>query len=176
MPYSEASRAIELGAKELDVVLNRNLLHGPGSYRAYKLRTELTALRDAAPAPTVLKLILETSQLNDRDIDTVVEAAYDTGFDFVKTSTGFCGHGARIEDVLQMRLRVETLDEQRPRGRTMHVKASGGIRTLEEATRMLKVGAERLGVSAGIAIVQEASGQGREVNNGAQSVSNGTGY
>jgi len=76
-------------------------------------------------------------------------------FDFVKTSTGFNGHGATEQDVRLMAACCEKLAVGNASGRKMQVKASGGIRTIEDATKMLEAGASRLGTSGGVWIVKE---------------------
>ncbi|KIW07661.1 deoxyribose-phosphate aldolase [Verruconis gallopava] len=158
---AEAQAAVAAGAAELDVVLNRETVQAGTLASAHE---ELKALRSAAPPPVVLKLILETSQLSrDEVIAATVIAGY-AGFDFVKTSTGFCGRGASVEDVLLMN-RVATALSQRDdlgefKGVKMKVKASGGVRSLEDAKKMLDAGAERIGTSGGIRIMKDYLGEG----------------
>lgn len=94
----------------------------------------------------LLKVILETSYLNDTQIVMGCHASMDAGADFVKTSTGFSSAGAQIDDVALMRKTV---------GSKLGVKASGGIHTRDEALAMINAGANRLGVSATIAILSE---------------------
>lgn len=103
----------------------------------------------------VLKLILETSQLNAQQIVAACVIADKAGFEFVKTSTGFNGEGATVENVRLMRACCEVLASPE---RKMKVKASGGIRTLGDAVKMLEAGASRLGCSAGVAIAEEGRG------------------
>lgn len=114
---------------------------------------ELAALRSQAPPPVLLKLILETSQLNYSEIVAGCVLAAAAFFDFVKTSTGFNGPGATVEHVRLMAACCESLASS---GKKMQVKASGGIRTLDDAIKMLEAGASRLGTSAGIWIAKEA--------------------
>lgn len=115
--------------------------------------TELAALRTLCPAPTLLKLILETSALDPAQILAATHLAAAARFDFVKTSTGFAGRGATEADVLLMRAACDVLGQRAARG--MQVKASGGIRSLEGAVAMLRAGAGRLGTSSGVWIMQE---------------------
>ncbi|OCK95727.1 aldolase [Cenococcum geophilum 1.58] len=123
----------------------------PPNYSA--IFTELAALRTLCPAPTLLKLILETSALTPAQILAATHLAAAARFDFVKTSTGFAGRGATEADVLLMRAACDVLGQRAARG--MQVKASGGIRSLEGAVAMLRAGAGRLGTSSGVWIMQE---------------------
>jgi deoxyribose-phosphate aldolase len=152
----ESKQAIALGATELDVVLNRGVLQS-GDYAATFF--ELSSIRSLAPSSSVvLKLILETSALTrDGVIAASVVAGY-AGFDFIKTSTGFLGLGASPELVELMAKVAEVLGKRLGRER-MKVKASGGVRTLGDARSMLEKGAERIGASAGVAIVKEFLGE-----------------
>jgi deoxyribose-phosphate aldolase len=98
-------------------------------------------------AGAIVKVIIETSLLSDEEKVKASLLAKEAGADFVKTSTGFAGGGATVEDVALMRRVV---------GPEMGVKASGGVRTFEEARSMVEAGATRIGASAGIKIVQGA--------------------
>ena len=102
----------------------------------------------------LLKLILETSQLDAHQIVAGTVIAAHASFDYVKTSTGFVGHGAKIEHVKLMVAATKVLGDKGV-GRRMKVKASGGIRTLKDAVDMIEVGASRLGTSGGVWIVKE---------------------
>ena len=102
---------------------------------------------DAANKEALVKGIIESSLLNEDEIVTVSKLAKEAGADFVKTSTGFNGGGATVEAVALMRLTV---------GDDMGVKASGGVRSSEDAMKMIEVGATRIGASSGIAIVNGA--------------------
>lgn len=146
----ETRRAIEQGAEEVDMVLNIGALKS----RDYALveqdihgvvQAAAAASERAGGARVVVKVILETALLTrDEKVmgSTLAKAA---GADFVKTSTGFAGGGATVEDVQLMR---ETV------GPEMGVKASGGVRTKEDAEKMVAAGATRLGASAGVKIVR----------------------
>ncbi|KAF1951717.1 aldolase, partial [Byssothecium circinans] len=132
---------------------------------------ELAALRSLCPSPTLLKLILETSQLTPHQILAASHLAAAANIDFIKTSTGFNGPGASLENVRLMVTAAEYLSTRtegnggspvRSDGKVMQVKASGGIRGLEDARTMLEAGASRLGSSSGVWIMQE----GRKVKDG----------
>ncbi|KAF2763963.1 deoxyribose-phosphate aldolase [Teratosphaeria nubilosa] len=147
----ETKESLDSGAKELDIVLNYEEL----KQRKYaSIFNVLATLRIQAAHPILLKLIIEASQLNREQIIAACCMAAAANFDFVKTSTGFNGHGAREEDVRLMAACCQKLSEA-SRGRKMQVKASGGIRTVEDAVKMLEAGASRLGTSGGVWIVKE---------------------
>ena len=114
---------------------------------------ELATLRLQTPQPVLLKLILETSQLDRVHIIAGCVMAAAANFDFVKTSTGFNGPGATEENVRLMAACCEKLAVD---GKVMRVKAAGGIRTLADAMKMIEAGASRLGTSAGVWIAKEA--------------------
>jgi deoxyribose-phosphate aldolase len=125
---------------------------------------ELASIRSLCPSPVTLKLILETSQLSDRQILAAAHLAAAANFDYIKTSTGFNGPGATLPHVRLMVTAAEYLSSKTPgnkgspvrgNGKLMKVKASGGIRGLEDARAMLEVGAQRLGTSSGVWIMQE---------------------
>ena len=137
----EAEACLLAGADELDVVLNLGWLKA-GNLKA--VTTELRLLREIAP-DAVLKLILETCYLEDAEKKTACHLALDAGWDFVKTSTGFGKGGATLADV---RLMKETVGEH------IQVKASGGIRDLDAALAFIAAGADRLGTSSGLALVE----------------------
>lgn len=125
---------------------------------------ELASIRALCPSPTVIKLILETSQLTDRQILAAAHLAASANLDFIKTSTGFNGPGATLPHVQLMVAAAEYLSTKtrsnggspvRGGGRKMEVKASGGVRSWEDARKMLEAGATRLGTSSGVWIMQE---------------------
>jgi len=140
----EAAKAIEDGASELDMVLNIGALKD-GDLKS--VEADIRAVRRAAAGRIVLKVIIETCLLTDSEKKTACGIAKSAGADFVKTSTGFSSGGATVKDVALMRRIV---------GKEMGVKASGGIKDYATAVAMLKAGASRLGVSAGIAIIEGA--------------------
>jgi len=149
----EVKKALEGGAHELDIVLNYDELKG----RQYaSVFNELATLRLQAPHPMLLKLIIETSQLDRPQIIAACTIAAAANFDFVKTSTGFNGHGAKEEHVQLMAACCEKLAQGSRNGKKMRVKASGGIRTIDDAVKMLQAGASRLGTSGGVWILKEA--------------------
>jgi deoxyribose-phosphate aldolase len=131
--------------------------------------TELASIRSLCPSPVVLKLILETSQLTHPQILAASHLAAAANFDFIKTSTGFNGPGAKLPDVQLMVAAAEYLSTRSKsnggspvRARKMQVKASGGIRSLEDAEKMLEAGATILGTSSGLWIMQEARQKGEK--------------
>ena len=148
--------AIQGGASEIDVVMNvSKFLSGEFAYVAEELASlsgEVSAvamnngLNDA-----VLKVIVETGYLSDKMKRLAVQMVTASGADFVKTSTGFGPSVATTEDVALLR-------EEAPEG--LAVKASGGIRTLEEALDLLNAGASRLGTSGSVEIMREAEDGG----------------
>jgi deoxyribose-phosphate aldolase len=106
---------------------------------------DIAAVREAVPAPVVLKAILETGLLDGEQIEAACRAAEQAGADFVKTSTGYHpAGGATVEAVERMAATV---------GGRLGVKASGGIRTSEDALAMVRAGATRLGVSGSRAVL-----------------------
>ncbi|KAF2488906.1 aldolase, partial [Lophium mytilinum] len=135
----------------------------PGIPNYSAIYTELASLRSLCPAPTTLKLIFETAALTPPQILAAATLAAAANFDFIKTSTGFAGRGATLDDVVLMNAAAAYLSTRQPSGggspvhrRRMQVKASGGVRSLEDAVRMLEAGATRLGTSSGLWIMQEA--------------------
>lgn len=136
----EAKEAVKAGAAEIDMVINIGALKS----KDYRLVfDDIRAVVDASK-PHKVKVIIETSSL-DHDEKVIACALSKTaGAAFVKTSTGFASGGATVEDIMLMRKIV---------GEEMEVKASGGIRTKEDAEAMVKAGANRIGASASIAIV-----------------------
>ncbi len=142
----EAKRAVEMGARELDMVINLGALKS-GDYETVKrdIETVVEAARSKSSEMTV-KVIIETGYLTDEEKVMACKIAKEAGADFVKTSTGFAG-GATVEDVKLMRKTV---------GREMGVKAAGGIRTLKDALAMIEAGADRIGTSSGVFIIEEA--------------------
>lgn len=138
---AETRIALEDGADEIDMVIHVGALKSGDSHY---VEAEIRALKEAV-GDKVLKVIIETSLLTREEKILACQLAVQAGADFVKTSTGFTGHGATVEDVRLMRSTV---------GDRAKVKAAGGIHTREEALAMLEAGADRIGASAGIQIVQ----------------------
>ncbi len=143
----EARRAVEQGAEEIDMVINIGALKS----KDYALvEQDIRGVVQAGARDTVVKVILETSLLTREEKIMACSLAKAADADFVKTSTGFAGGGATVEDIQLMR---ETV------GPEMGVKASGGVRTRDDAEKMVAAGATRLGASAGVKIVRgEADG------------------
>ena len=132
----EAKDAVEMGADEVDMVLNISALKD----KDYKYVLEdIKAVREATKGHT-LKVILECCLLTKEEIVEACKICVEAKVDFVKTSTGFSKWGARVEDVKLMR---ETV------GPEMGVKAAGGVRTHEEMLEMVENGATRIGTSSG---------------------------
>jgi deoxyribose-phosphate aldolase len=140
---AEAEWAVDQGAEEIDMVIHIGALKAGDT--AWVTR-DIAAVVEAAAGRTV-KVIIETCYLSDEEKRTACDCARQAGAHFVKTSTGFGSGGATAEDVALMRGAV---------GDTMKVKASGGIRSYEDAMAMIEAGADRIGASAGIAIVEAA--------------------
>ncbi|KAL8862270.1 MAG: hypothetical protein Q9178_001279 [Gyalolechia marmorata] len=141
---NEASHALSAGASELDMVINYPLLK---QQRYAEVYADVAAVRMAAPHPVILKVILETAQLTRSEIVAGCKVSEAAKADFVKTSTGFGGQGATVENVRLMKSLI---------GSHMKVKASGGVRTVNDCISMMKAGAERIGTSNGVWIMEEA--------------------
>lgn len=141
---AEAARAVEDGAEEVDMVINIALAR---EERFDEVREDIAAVRRAVPAPTVLKVIIESAALDDAQIVASCRAAEEAGADFVKTSTGF--HPAGGASVHAVELMAATV------GGRLGVKASGGIRTAAAAQGMVAAGATRLGLSSSASILGE---------------------
>ncbi|MED4794747.1 deoxyribose-phosphate aldolase [Priestia megaterium] len=138
----ETTNAIENGADEVDMVINIGALKD----KNYDLvQSDIQAVVDAAKGKALVKVIIETSLLTDEEKAKVSELAVKAGADFVKTSTGFSTGGATVEDVALMRQTV---------GPDVGVKASGGVRGLEDAKAMIEAGATRIGASSGVSIAK----------------------
>ncbi|EFR02576.1 deoxyribose-phosphate aldolase 2 [Nannizzia gypsea CBS 118893] len=150
---AEARTAMEKGATELDIVINYPFLkHGRFSDAFQAIIMIRTASKQRLPE-VKLKVILETSQLSRDDIIAGCVLACAGGARFVKTSTGFKGAGATVENVALMRAVVDSCSNG-----DVEVKASGGIRTADDCIKMIQAGATRIGASAGVQIVKEALG------------------
>ena len=144
----EARRAIRDGATEVDMVINVGALKSGRDDLVYRdIRAVVEAAMDGG---AICKVILETALLTDEEKTRGCQAARRARADFVKTSTGFGPGGATADDVALMSRAVS--------GTKMGVKASGGIRNLEDAEQMIRAGATRIGASAGVRIVKESQG------------------
>lgn len=144
MKAAEAAESVARGADEVDMVIDLGLLKAG---RVDLTQAEIAAVRAAAPAPTVLKVIIESAALSDDEIVAACRAAEAAGADFVKTSTGF--HPAGGASVHAVELMARTVA-----GR-LGVKASGGIRDWPTAVAMIEAGATRLGLSGTAAVLAE---------------------
>ncbi|WP_181038765.1 deoxyribose-phosphate aldolase [Arthrobacter sp. Y81] len=143
----EARGAVLDGADEVDMVIN---IAAARANDKGALVDDIRAVAEAVHASdAILKVIIETALLSDSQKVLACEAAVAAGADFVKTSTGFNGGGATVEDVALMRRTV---------GSDVGVKASGGVRSLADAQAMIAAGATRIGASSGIAIVKGEQG------------------
>lgn len=141
----EAKTALAEGATELDVVMNISRFK---SMAYLSVREELKQIADLAhERNAILKVIIETAYLDSFDLYTACEICAEAGADFVKTSTGFAPQGADLEVVRKMR---SILPQQ------VKIKASGGIKTREQAWAMIEAGAARIGTSSGVSMMNEA--------------------
>ncbi|MDQ0757121.1 deoxyribose-phosphate aldolase [Arthrobacter sp. B3I4] len=143
----EARGAVLDGADEIDMVIN---IAAARAQDKGALIDDISAVAETVHAgEAILKVIIETALLDDAQKVLACEAAVEAGADYVKTSTGFNGGGATVEDVTLMRRTV---------GPRLGVKASGGVRSLADAQAMIAAGATRIGASSGIAIVKGEQG------------------
>jgi len=142
----EAVKAVESGAEELDMVISLSALKS-GDYEA--VRRDVAAVVDVKrlSKEIVVKVIIETACLTKEEKVIACRLVKEAGADFVKTSTGFFGKGASVEDVRLMRQTV---------GTDFGVKAAGGVRTYADAVAMIEAGANRIGTSTAIAIIEGA--------------------
>ncbi len=147
---AEALAAIRDGAHEIDMVMNVGALKGGEKDPVYSdIRALVQASSDRG---AIVKVIIETALLTDEEKVLACKLAQQAGAAFVKTSTGFAKSGATAADVHLMRRAV---------GPSMGVKASGGIRTLEDVRTMVAAGATRIGASASVGIIEAtAAAQG----------------
>lgn len=137
----ETENAIKNGASEIDMVINIGALK---DQRYDEVQKDIEGVIAAANGKTV-KVIIETVLLTDEEKVKACELAEKAGATFVKTSTGFAGGGATPEDVKLMKDTV---------GNRLEVKASGGVRSLEDFEKMIEAGATRIGASAGVQIIE----------------------
>jgi deoxyribose-phosphate aldolase len=139
----EAEEAIKNGAHEVDMVINVGALK---SGQLDIVEQDIKAVAAACKDKALLKVIIETCLLTDEEKVTVCQLAKKAEADYVKTSTGFSTGGATVEDIKLMRKTV---------GPAMGVKASGGVRDLDTALKMIEAGATRIGASASVNIVND---------------------
>lgn len=138
----ETTDAINNGAGEIDMVLNVGALK---SQNMDLVKRDIESVVNAAKGKAIVKVILETCLLTKEEIKVASKLSKEAGADFVKTSTGFSTGGATVEDVALMREVV---------GPDLGVKASGGVRSLEDVQKMIEAGATRIGASSGVLIAQ----------------------
>lgn len=144
----EAKNAVDLGADELDMVINIGALKS-GDLKW--VEEDIRAVRNASRSRTVLKVIIETNLLTEEEKVLACEISKKAGADFVKTSTGFLGGGATVEDIALMRRVV---------GPGMGVKASGLVRDYNKAIALISAGANRLGCGSSVSIMEGQAAAG----------------
>ncbi|MFD2630873.1 deoxyribose-phosphate aldolase [Oceanobacillus kapialis] len=142
----ETRQAISDGATEVDMVINVGELKARNDGQVEK---DIAAVVEEAKGKALTKVIIETSLLTEEEKIRACQLAKAAGADYVKTSTGFSGGGASVEDIKLMR---ETV------GPEMGVKASGGVRDLASTESMIEAGATRIGASAGVDIIKGNAG------------------
>ncbi len=143
----ETVDAIKNGATEIDMVINIAAVKGKDDQKVEK---DIRAVVEASKDKALVKVIIETSLLTDEEKVRACKLAVHAGADFVKTSTGFSSGGATVDDIVLMRKTV---------GEEVGVKASGGIRSFQDAEKMMAAGATRIGASSGVAIVNGKQGK-----------------
>ena len=146
---AEAALSIEQGADEIDMVID---IGAAKAGRFDDVQADIAAVRASIPAPKILKVIIESAALTDDEIVGVCTAAVEAGADFVKTSTGF--HPTGGATVHAVRLMAHTVGDR------AQVKASGGVRSFDDAVAMIEAGATRLGVSGSAAMLSGATPAG----------------
>ena len=139
----EAKTAVENGAQEVDMVINIGALKDKDYDYVTK---DITAVVESSK-PAIVKVIIEACLLTDEEKVEACKCSMNAKAEFVKTSTGFSTHGATPEDVALMKKTV---------GNVCKVKAAGGVRSYDDAMKMIEAGADRLGCSAGIKVMEEA--------------------
>lgn len=138
----EALQSVENGASEIDMVMNiSKFKSGKYDYVEQEIREVKDAIGDV-----ILKVIIETCYLTDEEKIKAAKIVEKAGADYVKTSTGFGPAGAKIEDVKLIRGVI---------GPNIKVKAAGGIRTLQQVIEFMEAGADRIGTSSGVKIMEE---------------------
>ncbi|MFJ7405245.1 MULTISPECIES: deoxyribose-phosphate aldolase [unclassified Lysinibacillus] len=138
----EAKDAIANGAQEVDMVINIGALK---DQNFEQVQADISAVVEAAKGSALVKVIIETCLLTEEEKVKACELSVAAGADYVKTSTGFSTGGATAEDIALMRKTV---------GPELGVKASGGVRSLEDMQKMVEAGATRIGASSGVAIMK----------------------
>jgi len=138
----EINRAIDNGADEVDVVWNISSFKTGIPWTKIEIAKCSTLAHDHQK---ILKVIIETAYLSDKEIEMACKICADGGADFVKTSTGFASSGAREAHIRLMRASLPS---------SVGIKASGGIKTLDDALKMIDAGAMRIGTSSGVKILE----------------------
>lgn len=137
----EAKLALRDGADELDMVMNISAFKAGMTW----VKIEMARMAELAHSKeAMLKVIIETAYLSDNEIEKAAKICADAGVDFVKTSTGFAPEGAKLEHISLIRSVLPS---------HVGIKASGGIKSYEQAVAMIQAGADRIGTSSGVAIV-----------------------
>lgn len=143
----EMRMAIRDGADELDLVMNVSAMKAEMPW----VKIEIAKCAQLAHEhERILKVIIETAYLTEKELELACRWCADAGVDYVKTSTGFAPEGAKVEDIRRMR---ELLPSH------VGIKASGGIRTLEGAKALIAAGADRLGTSSGVSLLQSGNAE-----------------
>lgn len=142
----EAQDAITNGAQEIDVVLNIGALKDGNEKLVLE---ELQQVRQVCTNGVILKVIIETALLSQQEKITACKLVSQAKADFIKTSTGFASHGATVEDVRLLRQHTD---------QAIAIKASGGVKTQEQALAMIAAGATRIGTSNGASIIANTTG------------------
>ncbi|AYW46507.1 deoxyribose-phosphate aldolase [Tetragenococcus koreensis] len=151
----EVNECVKLGADELDVVMNI------GKFLDKKYNEVVDDLKEVVEAfkkfgdEKIVKVIIETSIIGNDKIDQAIECVIDAGADFVKNSSGYANYGTTIEDITEM---------ERAAGDRIQVKASGGIRSLEDAHKYIELGVTRIGGTGGVNITKEAKKMLENIN------------
>jgi deoxyribose-phosphate aldolase len=140
----EIKLAIRDGADELDLVMNSSAFKDGMPWPKIEFAKCSKLCHDEGK---VLKVIIETAYLTEDEIVTACKLCNDAGVDFVKTSTGFAPEGAKVENIKLMRSLLPS---------SVGIKASGGIKTYDQAIALINAGADRLGTSSGVAIINES--------------------
>lgn len=144
--FEEVEDAMQNGALHLDVVIN---IAAVKNQDWDHVETELATLTKLAHSEDrLIKVIAESGMMSEVELDLIIRIANEVGIDYLKTSTGMNGIGASIEAVEQMRKGLDP---------SIRIKASGGIRTREAALELIRAGANRIGASASVAIMQEGA-------------------
>lgn len=143
----EAEDAVRNGADEIDMVINIGLLKDK---RYNELSDEIKAVRESCKGK-ILKVIIETCLLTEKEKIKMCEIVSDSGADFIKTSTGFSTGGATREDIALFKANVKN---------GLKIKAAGGIASLQDAEDMIALGAERLGTSRIVKIIKNEETEG----------------